>query len=60
MKIANNKWTDSEVRLLKKEYGKVNTSVLAVRLNKTPTAIYSKVQYLRKRGWTFDSTRRRK
>ena len=60
MKIANNKWTDSEVRLLKKEYGTVDTKELAVRLNKTPTAIYSKVQYLRKRGWTFDSTRRRK
>jgi len=60
MKITNNKWTDSEVRLLKKEYGTATTQQLAVRLNKTPTAIYSKVQYLRKRGWTFDSTRRRK
>ena len=60
MKIVNNKWTEKEVRLLKKEYGKVNTSDLAVRLHKTPTAIYSKVQYLRKRGWTFDSTRRRR
>ncbi len=60
MKITNNKWTDSEVRLLKREYGTADTQQLAVRLNKTPTAIYSKVQYLRKRGWTFDSTRRRK
>ena len=60
MKITNNKWTDSEVRLLKKEYGTADTQQLAVRLNKTPTAVYSKVQYLRKRGWTFDSTRRRK
>ena len=60
MKITNTKWTDSEVRLLKKEYGTADTKQLAVRLNKTPTAVYSKVQYLRKRGWTFDSTRRRK
>ena len=60
MKITNTKWTDSEVRLLKKEYGTADTQQLAVRLNQTPTAIYSKVQYLRKRGWTFDSTRRRK
>ena len=60
MKITNTKWTDSEVRLLKKEYDTADTQQLAVRLNKTPTAIYSKVQYLRKRGWTFDSTRRRK
>ena len=58
MKIINNKWSESDIRLLKKEYGKVSTTALAVRLNKTPTAVYSKVQYLRKRGWTFDSTRR--
>lgn len=60
MKIINNKWTDSELRQLKREYGTIATGELAVRLNKSPSAVTSKVHYLRRRGWTFDSTRRRK
>jgi len=60
MKITNNKWTDSEIRQLKREYGTASNIELAARLNKSASAITSKVHYLRRRGWTFDSTRRRK
>lgn len=57
MKIINNKWTDEDMRQLKREYGTTNVKELSARLNKSPTAIASKVHYLRKRGWTFNSTR---
>ena len=57
MKIINNKWTESELRLLKREYGSVPSAYLAARLNKTSSALASKVHYLRKRGWTFDTKR---
>ena len=57
MKIINNKWTDSELRQLKKYYGTIANVELAARLNKSPSAITSKVHYMRRRGWTFDSTR---
>jgi biotin operon repressor len=50
-----NKWTDKELRLLKASYGKVPNSKLAAILGKTPTALASKVHYLRKRGWTFNA-----
>lgn len=54
MKLQN-KWTDKELRLLKAQYGKLPNSKLASELGKTPTAIASKVHYLRKRGWTFNA-----
>ena len=53
MKITNNKWTESELRQLKREYGTTSSVELAARLNKSPSAITSKVHYLRRRGWTF-------
>ena len=56
--IKNNKWTDKQVRELKKLYGNHSTEQLAKHFNKSPSAITSKVHYLRKRGWSFDSTRR--
>ena len=54
MKIINNKWTDSEIRQLKREYGTTSTGELAARLNKSTSAVTSKVHYLRRRGWTFN------
>lgn len=53
----NNRWTDEQVRELKKLYGKHTAAECAKHFNKTVSAIHSKVHYLRKRGWTFDSTR---
>ena len=57
MKIINNKWTDDEIRQLKREYGIKPTGEIAARLNKSPSAVTSKVHYLRRRGWTFNSKR---
>jgi len=54
----NNKWTDKQVRELKKLYGNHSAAELAIHFNKSPSAITSKVHYLRKRGWSFDTTRR--
>ena len=53
-----NKWTDKQVKLLKRFYGEIEISEMAIMLEKSPQAIRNKVHYLRKRGWTFDSTRR--
>lgn len=46
-------WTDREVDLLKKYYGNISIGEMCIILEKTKSAIYSKVHYLRKRGWTF-------
>ena len=54
----NNKWTDKQVRLLKRDYGTVRMAELEVMTGKSASAIRSKVHYLRNRGFTFDSTRR--
>ena len=54
----NNKWTDKQVRLLKRDYGTVRMAELEFMIGKEASAIRSKVHYLRKRGFTFDSTRR--
>ena len=55
--MKNNKWTDEQVRELKKLYGKHTAAECAKHFNKTVSAIHSKVHYLRKRGWTFDRKR---
>ena len=47
------KWTDKQVDLLKRFYGELSVDELCIMLEKTHSAIYSKVHYLRKRGWTF-------
>jgi biotin operon repressor len=54
----NNKWTDKQVRLLKRDYGTVPIAEIEIMIGKSATAIRSKVHYLRNRGFTFDSTRR--
>ena len=46
-------WSDQQVDLLKKFYGDLSIDDLTTMLGKTKSAIYSKVHYLRKRGWTF-------
>ncbi len=53
MKNLNKKWTKRQQDLLKRFYGEITIEELSVMLEKTPSAIYSKVHYLRKRGWTF-------
>ena len=58
MKISKSKWTDSDIRLLKELYGEKSVEEIASQLGKSTSAIYSKVHYLRKRGWSFNSTRR--
>ena len=47
------KWTDRQVDLLKRFYGEITIDELYIMLEKSKSAIYSKVHYLRKRGWTF-------
>jgi len=56
--FISNRWTDKQITYLKKHYGEKPIDELATHLLKTPSAIQSKVHYLRKRGWTFNSTRR--
>ena len=56
MKNLNKKWTKRQQDLLKRFYGEITIEELSVMLEKTPSAIYSKVHYLRKRGWTFKWT----
>ena len=50
-----NRWTDKQVKQLKTHYGHMELMDISHMLGKTPSAITSKVHYLRKRGWTFDS-----
>jgi len=47
------KWTNKQQDLLKRFYGQLSVDELTIMLEKSPSAIYSKVHYLRKRGWTF-------
>ena len=51
-------WTDRKVNLLKRYYGVISIQELSRKTGHTISAIRSKVHSLRKRGWTFNSTRR--
>jgi len=53
-----NRWTDKQVKTLKEQYGKLELIDIAHLVAKTPSAVTSKVHYLRKRGFTFNTTRR--
>ena len=53
-----NRWTDKQVKQLKTHYGHMELMDIAHMLGKTPSAVTSKVHYLRKRGFTFNTTRR--
>lgn len=48
-------WTHEERQLLKDNYGHESMSRLIELLpGRTENSIYKQVQYLRKRGWTFN------
>ena len=53
-----NRWTDKQVKQLKTHYGHMELMEISHMLGKTPSAVTSKVHYLRKRGFTFNTTRR--
>ena len=53
-----NRWTDKQVKQLKSHYGEMELMDIAHLVAKTPSAVTSKVHYLRRRGWAFNSTRR--
>ena len=57
-KSKKSRWSEKDIRLLKKLYGELPIEELQGILGKTESAIRSKVHYLRKRGWSFNSTRR--
>jgi|TARA_Y100000033_G_C2711475_1_gene93606 Mn-dependent DtxR family transcriptional regulator len=50
-------WTDKEKRYLKEHYNVAKIEVIAEILERTPQSIRSQVNYLRKRGWTFNRKR---
>jgi hypothetical protein len=52
-------WSHEEKVWLKDNYGKRTVIECASYLDRTSEAVRNQVRYLRKRGWTFDSTRRR-
>ena len=51
-------WTHEDRVWLKQNYGEKTVQECADHLNRTPNAVRSQVNYLRKRGWSFSSTRR--
>jgi biotin operon repressor len=51
-------WSHKERNWLKQNYGKVSVQECAEQLNRSEDSIRSQVAYLRKIGWTFNSTRR--
>ena len=53
-----NRWTDKQVKQLKTHYGEMELMEISHMLGKTPSAVTSEVHYLRKRGFTFNTTRR--
>ena len=57
-KSQSSRWSDKEIRLLNQWYGDISIEEMSILVGKTPSAIRSKVHYLRKRGWAFDTTRR--
>ena len=56
--IKNPRWTEKEDYHLKEYYGNKPVREIAVVLNRTEEAIRGRVARLRKKGWSFDSTRR--
>ena len=53
------RWTHEERVWLKKNYGSRTVLECATHLNRTTDAVIQQVKYLRKRGWSFDTTRRK-
>ena len=48
------RWTDKERRYLKTNYNSLPMSMLVSQLGRSGSSIRSQVDYLRKRGWTFN------
>ena len=58
-KTLKKPWDNEEDTLLKQYYGKISMKHLKfIFEGRTPAAIQSRVKRLRKKGWTFDTTRR--
>ena len=58
-KTPKKPWDDKEDKLLKQYYGRISMKHLKfIFEGRTPDAIQSRVKRLRKKGWTFDTTRR--
>jgi len=53
----NKRWTDTERQYLKKNYNSLPMSIIVSQLGRTATSIRSQIDYLRKRGWTFNRVR---
>ena len=53
----NKRWTDKERKYLKTNYNSLPMSVIASQLGRSGSSIRSQVDYLRKRGWTFNRVR---
>lgn len=51
------RWTDKERRYLKTNYNSLPMSMLVSQLGRSGSSIRSQVDYLRKRGWTFNRVR---
>ena len=50
----NKRWTDKERQYLKMNYNSLPMSIIASQLGRTGSSIRSQIDYLRKRGWTFN------
>ena len=48
------RWTTKERQLLKENYNILSLDEISTRLMRTTSSITSQVNYLRKRGWTFN------
>ena len=58
-KTPKKPWYNEEENLLKQYYGNISMKHLKfIFEGRTPAAIQSRVKRLRKKGWTFDTTRR--
>ena len=58
-KTPKKPWDNEEDKLLKQYYGTISKKHLKfIFEGRTPAAIQSRVKRLRKKGWTFDTTRR--
>lgn len=47
-------WTDEEKAYLKKHYNSLPIANIEKQLGRSANSIRSQVNYLRKRGWTFN------
>ena len=48
------RWTDKERQYLKMNYNSLPMYIIASQLGRTGSSIRSQIDYLRKRGWTFN------